>query len=117
MRRVVLDAAVFGRIVRRRDDDAIGKAARAPVVVRQNRMRDRWRRRIAAIVRDHCFDAVLRQHFECGNEGRLRQRVRVHTQEQRAVDALPFAVNADRLRHGKDMRLIERALERRAAMT
>src|SRR5207302_8291628 len=58
MGRVIFVAAVLGGIVRRRDDDAIGKAGRSSLVVVQDGMRDGRRRRIAATIVDHDVDAV-----------------------------------------------------------
>ena len=43
--------------------------------------------------------------------------VRILAHEERPVDALPFAVFADRLRDRENVRLGERATERRAAMS
>ena len=45
VRRVVLEAAVAGRVVRRRDDDPVGGAAAAAAVVGEDRVRDHRRRR------------------------------------------------------------------------
>ena len=42
--------------------------------------------------------------------------MRIFADEKRAADALPFAVFTDGLRGREDMRLVERAITRRAAM-
>ena len=55
VRRVVLEAAVFGRIVRRRDDDAVGEPAGAAAVVDEDRVRDRRRRRVFAVRARSCI--------------------------------------------------------------
>ena len=86
--RVVLEAAVLGRIVRRRDDDAVGEAGRAAAVVDEDGARDDRRRRDAVVALDDRLDAVGRQHFERRALGRRRQGVRVLAHEERAVDAL-----------------------------
>jgi hypothetical protein len=58
-------------------------------------------------VGDHGLDAVARQHLQYGDERRLGQRMRVHAEKQRAVDSLLLPVQADRLLHGQDVRLVE----------
>src|SRR3546814_4108476 len=65
---------------------------------------------------DPHLHAVGGQHFQRAVAGRLRQRVRVDAQEQRAVDALLLAVLADGLGDGQDVLLVEAAVERTAAM-
>ncbi len=42
--------------------------------------------------------------------------MRIDAEKERAVDALLFAVEADRLRDREDMRLVEGELERRPSM-
>jgi len=70
--RVVLDAAAVGRIVRRRDDDAVGESALAAQVVAEDRVRDRGCRRVfVAGCGDH-FDAIARQHLQRIGERRSR---------------------------------------------
>ena len=59
---------------------------------------------------------VGRQHLERRPLRRRRERVRVLAHEQRPVDALGLPVVADRLRDRQDVRLGERAAQRRAAM-
>ena len=51
IRRIVFEAAILGRIVRRGDDDAVGETALAALVIGQDRVRDDRRRRIAAVLR------------------------------------------------------------------
>ena len=115
--RVVLDAAVVRRIVRGGDDDAVGPPGRARAVVRQDGVGDDRRGGELAVWRDQCGHAVTGQHFEAACEGRLRQRVGVDAQVQRAVDALPGAVVADRLDDGQHMPFVEAARQRTAAMS
>ena len=65
VRRVVLEPAVLGRIVRRRDDDPIRLPGRAAAVVREDRMRDRPASACSpSSVVDEDLDVVGRQHFE-----------------------------------------------------
>ena len=80
---------------------------RAAAVVGEDRVRDRRRRRVLVVLGDHHLDAVGRQHLERAGEGRLRQRVRVDAEEQRAVDVLRRAVLADRLGDGEDVPFVE----------
>ncbi len=89
--RVVLEAAILGRIVRRRDDDAVGEMLLAAAVVDENGARDDGRRRDAVVALDDGLDAVGRQHFEGGALGRRGQRVRVLAHVERAVGALAVA--------------------------
>ena len=106
-----------GRIVRRRHDDAVGKPRRAAAVVHKDRVRDRRRRRVFVVRRQHHVDAVGRQHLERAGARRLRQRVRVDAEEQRPVDAVALAVVADRLRDRQHVPFVERDVERRAAVS
>lgn len=120
---VVLEAAIARRVVRRRDDDAVGQPAQAAAVVAEDRVGDRRGRGIARLAAgfratgvDARLDAVGRQHFQRRDERRLGQRMGVHAHEQRAVDAFLAAVIADRLGGGEDVPLVEAALERGTAM-
>ena len=114
--RVVLEAAVGGRIVRRRDHDAVARVLGAAAVVDEDRVRDDRRRRHAVVALDDRLDAVGGQHLERRPLGRTGEGVRVLAQEQRAVDPLRPAVLADRLGDRQDVGLGEGAVERRAAM-
>ena len=116
MRRVVFVAAILGRIVRGRDDDAIGKPAGAALVVAQDRMRDDRRRRIAAALVDHDVDAVGGKYLHRARQRRLGQRMGIDADEQRAGQPGLAAVVADRLRRRQDMVFVERVLQRRPAM-
>ena len=102
--------------MRRRDDDPVGQPGSAAAVVAKNRVRDDRGRGIAAILVDHHLDAVGGQHLERAGKRRLRQRMGVHPQEQRPVDPVRLAIAADRLGDRQNVRLVEGALERRAAM-
>ena len=89
--RVVLEAAVLGRVVRGRDDDAVGEMLRAAAVVNEDRARDDRRRRHAVVALDDRLDVVGRQHLERGALGRPGQRVGVLAQVERTVGALACA--------------------------
>ena len=125
VRRVVLEAAIGRRIVRRGDDDAIGQTpvgrqlvdtADLALVGLQDGMRHRRRRRVAVGSIDEDVHVIGHQHLQRTGPGRLRQRVGVTADEQRAIKALRLAVVADRLRGGQDVILVERGLEAAAPM-
>ena len=116
-RRIVFEAAVFGRIVRGRDDDPISQPGSAAAVISKDGVRNDGCGRVAATLVDHHLDAVGGQHLESGDEGRLRQCVRVHPHEERTVNPLCLAIQANGLRDGQDVRLVETAFERRAAVS
>ena len=116
MRRIVLETAVLWRVVRRRDHDAIGQSACSSTVVVENGVRDGGRWRVLAAFRDHDLDLIGRQDFESAGERRLGERMRVHPDKERSIDALLFAVNADGLRDGEDVPFIEGAIESRSAV-
>jgi len=63
VRRVIFEPAILGRIVRRRDHDAIGQAILTALVVAEDRMRDRRRRRVAVLRVDHHLDTVGGEHL------------------------------------------------------
>ena len=109
VRRVVLEAAVAGRVVRGRDDDAVGRPAPAAAVVGEDRVRDHRRRRGAVAGVEHDVDPVRAEHLDDRARRRLGERVRVAAEEERAVDALRLAVARDRLGDRQHVRLVERA--------
>ena len=114
--RVVLDAAVARRVVRGRDDNAVGGVAGVLAVVFEDGARDHRRRRIAVvglIARQH---AVGGEHRQRRALRRRRQRVRVLAEKERSGNALQGAVFTDRLRDGEDVRLVETAGQRAAAV-
>ena len=112
VRRVVLEAAVAGRVVRGRDHDAVGTPSPAFAVVVQDRVRDHRRRGGAAVGVDADVDAVGDQHLDDRLDRRRRQRMRVGAEEQRPVDPLLLPVAAHRLADGCHVPLGERAGQR-----
>ena len=116
VRRVVLEAAVLGRVVRGGDQDAVGEAVGAAAVVPQDGVRDDRRRRHAVVAGNEGHHAVGGQHFEGRCLGGGGKRVGVAAHEQRPVDATAAAVVADRLGDRQDMRGGEGALERAATV-
>ncbi len=116
VRRVVLEAAVVGRVVRGRDDDAVGKSRCAAPVVHQDRVRHRRRRRVFVPRREHHVDAVGREHLEGAGRGGLGQGVGVDAEKERTVDAVLRAPAADRLRDRQHVALVEGGRQRAAAV-
>ena len=109
--RIVLEAAVLRRIVRGRDDDAVGEAVAAPAIVDENGVGDRRRRREAVIALDDGRHLVGRQHLQRRALRRPRERVRVLAHVERTGDGLLMPVVADRLGDRQDVRLVERAAQ------
>ena len=114
--RVVFEAAVMGRIVRRRDHDAVGESGLAPAVVGENRVGNGRGRGIFISLRDHDFHPVCRQHLQRAGKSRHGKRMRVHAEKQRAIDLLLLAVQANGLTDGEDMPFVESLFECGTAM-
>ena len=114
MGRVVLEAAVGGRVVRRRDHDAVALVIGATTVVDEDGVRDDGRRRHAVVALEDRLDAFGRQHLERRPLRRAGEGVRVLAQEKRTVDRVRAAVVADRLGDRQDVRLGEGIVKRRA---
>ena len=114
--RVVLEAPVLGRVVRRRHDDAVGEPVRPASVGHEDRVRDRGRGRVPVRGIDPGIHAVRDEHLERRAPRGLRQRVRVPADEQRPRVAQRSPVAADRLGRGQDVGLVEGGLERRSAV-
>ncbi len=83
--RVVFETTVFGRIVRRSDDDAVGKPPCLASVVRQDGMRDDGGRGVAKPFLDHDGDAGGGKDLERCRQCRLGQSVRVDAQKSGPV--------------------------------
>ena len=123
--RVVLEAAVARRVVRRRDDDAVGQAGAggadagrgAGAVRREDRVRDGGGGRVGVARVDPDLDAGRCQHLERRLPGGERQAVGVAADVQRAVRALAPPVLDDRRGDGDDVRLVEGGVEARPPVT
>jgi hypothetical protein len=87
-RRVVFEPAIRRWSVRRRYDDAVGKALRPALVVSQNGTGNHRRRRETAVALDEGFHPVCGEHFERDAFRGARKRMGVFAQEKRARDAL-----------------------------
>ena len=117
--RVVLEAAVARRVVARGDDDAVGPTGivrRPAPVVDQDRVRDRRGGGVAVERVDLGRHVVAREDLERRVEGGAREGVGVPADEQRAADALRRPVLGDRLRGRGDVVLVERDVQRGAAV-
>ncbi len=115
--RVVLEAAVAWRIVRGSDHDAVSEPGRAPAVVREDRVRHGRGRSVGLAVGNHERDPVCGHYFDRARTGRDGQGVRIHAEKQRAIDPLARPVEANRLRNGEHMLLVERLVQGRATMS
>src|SRR5258708_21103742 len=115
--RVVLEAAILGRIVRRRDNDAISQVFLASAVVNENGSRDHRRRSYTFTFLDDRFHVVRRQHFQ---RGRLRgsgDPVRVFSHIEWAVGSLLSPVVANGLRNRQYVPFSESAMQTRTAVS
>ena len=113
---VVLEAAAFRRVVRRGDDDAVGQARSAALVVTDDGVGHGRGRRVLVTFGNHHGDAVGRQHFQRRSRRGRGQRVGVGAQEQRAVDTVGLAVQADGLTDSQHVPLVEAQFERAATV-
>ncbi|MNI26741.1 hypothetical protein D3C73_804520 [compost metagenome] len=114
---VVLVATALRRVVRRRDDDAIRQPRSAATVVAKNGVGHRRGRGVLVSLCDHHRDAVGGQHLEGTRASRCRQRVGIDTDEQRTIDALGFAIQADRLADRQNVPFVETQIERAAPVS
>ena len=70
--RVVLEAAIVWRIVRRRDDNAVRQPALAAAVISEYCVGNHRGGRVFVLIREHDLDAVGRQHLERAGTRRHR---------------------------------------------
>ena len=126
VRRVVLEAAVGGRVVARGDDDAVGEAgvrgevvdaADLALVGPQDRVAHRGGGGVAVLRVDEDAHVVGDEHLDRARPRRLGEPVGVAPEEQRPVEALLTAVVDDRLGRGEDVVLVEGRLQARPAMS
>jgi hypothetical protein len=109
--RVVLEAATIRRIVRGGNDDAVRQPAFAATVVREYGVRNHGCGCVFIPVRKHDFHTVGRQHLKRAGQRRLRKRMRVDAQEQRAIDTLLLAVGTNGLTDGQHMPFVKAGFE------
>ncbi len=114
--RVVLEAPITRRVVRRRDDDAIRVPNAIGSVVRQDRQRDRRCRHKTIRSVNHHRHAVRGQNFERRGMCRFGQGVSVLTDEQRSLDPLAGSVLTDGLGCRRDVGVVETRVQRRSTV-
>jgi hypothetical protein len=115
--RVVLEATILGRIVGRRDHDAVGqRVARLPVVV-QDRERNHRRRRVLRGFGVDQLHTIRGEHLHGRRPRRLRQRVGVPAHDEWTRDTGGLTVLDNRLTDGQDVVLVEAPSQRRTAVT
>src|SRR5262249_16522639 len=117
MGRIIFEAAESRRVMGRCDDDAVREAALATAIVGENRVRDYRRRSVTVVSVDHHVDAIRCQHLQGAGKRGLRKSVGIEADVERPVNALLLAIKANRLRDSENVRLVERVIERGAAMT
>ena len=82
----------------------------------QDRVRHHRRRHRLQVALDHGVDPVCGEHLERGAQRGFGERVGVGAEEQRTRDPRGAPVLDDRLRDGGHVGVVERALERAAAV-
>src|SRR5579864_1079263 len=116
MRRIVFEASVVGRIVRRRDYDTVGEPRLSSVIVKQDRMGDGRGWSVGGAFGEHYFDVVCRKHFQRTRKCGLGQSMGIHPKKKRTVNVLDFAVITNRLSDCQDVPLVKRRVQSRSAM-
>lgn len=117
MRWIIFETTVSRGIMGGRDDDTISQGLAAVFAVpAQDGMGDRGGRRGGAVVGDAHLDIIGCQDFKSAAKGRFRQGVRIPAHEQRAGDAVLFAVIADGLGDGMDVAFVEGLFQRGATV-
>ena len=112
--RVVLEAAILGRVVRGSDDDAVGQTALATAVMHEDGPGNhRGRCDTIVYLNDH-IHAIGRQNLQGGTLGGRRDRVCVLAHVQRAIDPALTSVVANRLGNRQDVGFRESTAKRRA---
>ena len=109
--RVVLEAAVAGRVVRGGNDDPVRQSLGTVAVVAEDGVADRRGRGIAIRRINQHHNIIGGQHLQRRDPGRLRQPMGVAAQEQRPGGALRGTVLGDGLSGGQDMGLVERRIQ------
>ena len=116
VRRVVLEAAVIGRVMRGRYNHPIRQAALPAGIIGQDGVGDYRRGRVAHLGVNHDFHVVAGKHLNRAVERRLGKRVRVHPHEEGPINAGLFAVFINRLADGKHVVFIKAAVQRGSAV-
>jgi hypothetical protein len=100
------------------DDDAVGLRilARLPGIEAEDRVGDRWSRGEAVTFVDERGDLGCGEHLEDREECGFTECVSVTAEEDRPANAFVSAEVDDRRGDGRDVRLVEGAVEARTAM-
>ena len=106
---VVFEAAVFGWVVGRGDDDAVGSVELEVGVAGEDGVGEGGRGGVAEVVVDDDFDVVGGEDLERGGEGGLGEGVGVFGEEEGAEGVLGGAVFDDGLGDGGDVVVVEAA--------
>ena len=107
MWRVIFEAAVFRRIVRGSDHDAIGQPGLTAPIVGEDGVRDRRSRREIRFLRNHHIHCVRGERLHRAFESGAGKRVGVDPEEQRPIDPVRLAELANGLRDRENMPLVE----------
>src|SRR5450759_5121997 len=106
VRRVVLEAAVTGRVVRRGHDDAVGEMVAQAAVVDDDRAGQGGRRRVLVLSFGSYVDAVRCQNLDGRAPCRVGQRVRVLRDVQGTCGALRGPVLDDSLGRRRNVSVV-----------
>src|SRR5262249_34903746 len=112
-----LEAAIFRRIVRRRDHNPVSESGFATAIVGENGVRNRRRWGVLIIPGDHDFDFVGCQNLQSARISWFRESMCILSQKQRSSNSCAPAVTANRLSDSKNVPFIECALESGTPMT
>lgn len=114
--RVILEAAVAGRIVRRGDHYAVRQAFSTSRIPAQNSVRNGGSGGKCPARGNAYSHIVGDQHFQSRTEGSFGKRVRIPTQKERPVNAVGFAIIANCLGNGVNMLFVKGMQHRRTTM-
>src|SRR5262249_40657189 len=103
---------VFGRVVGRRNDDAISQKLLPTAVMHKNGMRNDWSRSHAIVTLDDGPDVIGCQDLQCCSLSRAGERVSILAQVERTVRAFHSPEVTDRLGYRQNVSLGESAAQR-----
>ena len=108
---VVLEATGFRRIMRGSDHNAVGQAGLTAVIVAEDGMGDSRGGRVLIVVRQHHLNLVGGQDFHRAGQRGPRERMGIDAQEERPVDLLLLAIEANCLGDGQDVPFVKGPVE------
>src|SRR6185437_9306363 len=115
--RVVFEAAVFRRVMRWGNNDAVGAVEFGVLVMGEDSVGEDGGGSVAETLVDHDFDVVGGEDFEGGGEGGLGKGVGIFGKKEWAESVLRGAVIDDGLGDGGDVVVVKGCMEGAAAMT